>query len=68
MNCGIRVQLEEFPAALKQELERIDELWQQGFEHFGGPFLARAQTYRLKLSPAAQNYVTRLLTKSGING
>ena len=77
MNCGIRVQLEEFPAALKQDVDRIDELWQQGLEQFGGPFLAgarftavdaffapvafRVQTYGLKLSPAAQNYATRLL-------
>ncbi|MFJ2988708.1 glutathione S-transferase family protein [Collimonas sp. NPDC087041] len=77
MNCGIRVQLEEFPAALTQDVDRIDELWQQGLEQFGGPFLAgarftavdaffapvafRVQTYGLKLSPAAQNYATRLL-------
>ncbi|AMO99905.1 glutathione S-transferase, N-terminal domain protein [Collimonas arenae] len=77
MNCGIRVQLEEMPAALKQDIDRIDELWQQGLERFGGPFLAgarftavdaffapvafRAQTYGLKLSTAAQEYATRLL-------
>ena len=54
-----------------------DELWREGLERFGGPFLAgrafgaldaffapiafRLQTYGLTLSPPAQAYAERLL-------
>jgi glutathione S-transferase len=77
MNCGIRVRLSETPAALKRDIARLDELWCEGVQRFGGPFLAgasfsavdaffapvafRVQTYGLKLSPVAQAYVARLL-------
>jgi len=77
MNCGIRVGLDEIPDALTWDLERLDELWNDGIGRFGGPFLAgtsftaadaffapvafRVQTYRLKLEPAAASYVARLL-------
>jgi glutathione S-transferase len=77
MNCGIRVQLPELSPALRKDIARIDELWQQGLTKFGGPFLAgseftavdaffapvafRVQTYRLPLQPAAQQYAQRLL-------
>jgi glutathione S-transferase len=77
MNCGIRVRLEQLSDALQRDIARLDELWNEGLQRFGGPFLAganfsavdaffapvafRVQTYGLKLSPAAQAYVTRLL-------
>jgi glutathione S-transferase len=51
---------------LSKDIDRVDELWQQGLERFGGPFLAgdsftgadafyapvvfRAATYQLLLS------------------
>ena len=77
MNCGLRVRLRELPAALNKDIERIDELWREGLQRFGGPFLAgsaftavdaffapvafRVQTYKLDLSEAARTYASRLL-------
>lgn len=77
MNCGIRVRLHEVGPALKTDLHRLDELWRDGLEKFGGPFLAgeaftavdaffapvalRVQTYGLALSDASQAYAKHLL-------
>lgn len=77
MNCGLRVRLHETPPDLLRDLSRLQELWQDGLDRFGGPFLAgpaftavdaffapvafRAQTYALPLSQAATDYVHRLL-------
>lgn len=77
MNCGVRVELKAFPAGLKSDLARIDALWNEGLARFGGPFLAgpdftavdaffapvafRIQTYGLAMSPAARQYVDRML-------
>jgi glutathione S-transferase len=77
MSCGIRARLGEIAAPLAQELERLNILWLDGLEKFGGPFLAgpqftavdafyapvafRVQTYGLQLQPAAMQYVSRLL-------
>ncbi|UTP37877.1 glutathione S-transferase family protein [Phenylobacterium sp. LH3H17] len=77
MNVGIRVRLGERSPKLEQNLARMDELWREGLERFGGPFLAgrafgavdaffapvafRLQTYGLSLSPPAQAYAERLL-------
>ncbi len=77
MNCGIRVRLQAQPPELLQDLARLAELWTEGLERFGGPFLAgryftavdaffapvafRVQTYGLELPPAAVGYVRRLL-------
>ena len=77
MNCGIRVRLFEMPAALKQDLARLSELWGEGLRRFGGPYLAgerfsavdaffapvafRIQTYGLELEPHANTYAARLL-------
>lgn len=77
MNCGARVQLNNPPAELAKDLARLDELWQQGLNQFGGPFLAgssftavdaffapvafRVQSYDLKLSDNAMAYVKHLL-------
>jgi glutathione S-transferase len=77
MNCGVRVQLKTFSASLKSDIARIDALWHEGLARFGGPFLAgsvftavdaffapvafRVQTYGLALSPAARQYVDRML-------
>jgi glutathione S-transferase len=77
MNCGVRVKLNEFSAALKKDVDRVDELWCEGLKRFGGPFLAgaafmgvdafyapvvfRAQTYGLTLSKPASDYATRML-------
>jgi len=77
MNCGIRVRLHSTPAPLVRDVARIDELWNEGLERFGGPFLAgssftaadaffapvvyRAATYGLTLNGGAPAYVERML-------
>jgi len=77
MNCGIRVRLNELPPSLKQEIDRLGELWNEGLARFSGPFLAgktftavdaffapvafRAQTYGLKFDGNATAYLNRLL-------
>ncbi len=78
MHCGLRVQLREISPALQKDLDRLDELWNQGLTRFGGNFLAgtkftavdaffapvafRVQTYDLHLSEPALAYVHRLLS------
>lgn len=77
MNCGLRVELNGLSDKLKADVYRLDALWQQGLERFGGPFLAgkhfsgvdafyapvafRAQTFNLPLSAPSQAYVERML-------
>jgi glutathione S-transferase len=77
MNCGLRVELREVPAALQRDLDRMAELWNEGISRFGGPFLAgqsfsaadaffapvafRVQTYGLALDEVCRDYVNRLL-------
>jgi glutathione S-transferase len=77
MNCGVRVVLNKVSPELRHDLERIDELWNEGLDRFEGPFLAgasftavdaffapvafRVQTYGLELSDTAMAYVRRLL-------
>ena len=63
---------------LRRDLDRLDELWGQGIEKFGGPFLAgdrftgvdafycpvafRVQSFGLKLNPISMDYVQKLLS------
>lgn len=77
MNVGIRSRLPTVPASLQRDLDRLDELWNDGLARFGGPFLAgeeftavdafycpvafRIQTYGLNLSGNAMAYAQRLL-------
>lgn len=77
MNCGLRVQVRDWGPALLAEWARIDTLWNEGLQRFGGPFLAgerftavdaffapvalRVQSYAPALSPAALAYASRLL-------
>lgn len=77
MNCGIRLQMNAMPAALSRDIARLQELWNEGFTQFGGPYLAgaaftavdafyapvvfRIQSYRLSVDAAAQAYVQRML-------
>jgi glutathione S-transferase len=69
MNCGLRIR--------QHNLDRISELWNEGLDRFGGPWLAgrsisavdafyapvafRIQTYDLRLGGAANPYANRLL-------
>jgi len=77
MNCGIRVRLHRVDNALKSDLARLNALWNDGLQRFGGPFLAgsafsaadafyapvafRIQTYMQPLDDAANAYTQRLL-------
>jgi len=77
MNCGVRVRLATITPALQKDAARIGELWMEGLQRFGGPFLAgdrftavdaffapvafRWQTYGFPLPPEAQAYAERLL-------
>jgi glutathione S-transferase len=77
MNCGIRLQLSAISPALAANLARLQELWQEGLQRFGGPYLAgdaftavdafyapvvfRIQSYGLQLDATAQAYVERML-------
>lgn len=75
--AAVRAQHHQYDTRLQGELERLQTLWQEGLERFGGPFLAgphfsavdafyapvafRLQTYGLTLEGPAQAYVQRLL-------
>jgi glutathione S-transferase len=77
MNCGIRVKLNRVDEALQRDLARLNALWSNGLQRFGGPFLAgdkfsaadafyapvafRIQTYAPPLDDAANAYAQRLL-------
>jgi len=77
MSCGVRVQLKEFPDALRDDIARIGQLFDDGLRRFGGPFLGgagfsavdaffapvafRVQTYDLSLNEAGTAYVHRML-------
>ncbi len=77
MNCGIRVRIDNFPPGVLADIARIDELWNDGFARFGGPFLAgaaftavdafyapvafRIQSYGPKMSERSLEYVNRLV-------
>jgi glutathione S-transferase len=74
MNCGLRIQLHQTIPALQTDLDRLNEIWTEGLDRFGGPFLTgseftavdaffcpiafRAQTYNLPLHPL---YIQQLL-------
>ena len=77
MHCGFRIRLHAMSPELKQDINRIDAIWCEGLQRFGGPFLAgdkftavdafyapvafRVQTYDLALSEQAVDYAKRLL-------
>ncbi len=83
MNCGIRMQLHEISASLQKDIDRLNELWGEGLDRFGGPFLAgekftavdaffapvafRIQTYNLPMSEQAIAYVNQLLSLPAMN-
>lgn len=82
MNCGLRIRLNEVTSDLQHDVDRIEELWQQGINLFSGPFLAgekftavdaffapvafRMQTYDLLQSEVAKDYVQTLLSLESI--
>jgi len=77
MTCGQRVALASIGDALQADIDRIDELWSEGQERFGGPYLVgadftavdafyapvvfRVQSYDLPLSTRSRAYVKLML-------
>ena len=78
MSCGVRIELNApLHEGLLNDLKRLQALWQDGLQRFGGPYLAgsafsavdaffcpvafRVQTYGLTLSTACMAYVNTLL-------
>ncbi len=82
MNCGLRLRLHAVPESLMSDIQRLDELWNDGLARFGGPFLAgdqftavdafyapvvfRVQSYNLPLSDLALAYCQRMLALTGM--
>ncbi|MBE1160166.1 glutathione S-transferase N-terminal domain-containing protein [Dyella acidiphila] len=82
MNCGIRLQLNAQPPALTRDLARLQELWSEGFDRFGGPYLAgaafsavdafyapvvfRIQSYQLAVDDRVGAYVQHMLALPGM--
>ncbi len=74
MSCGLRIEMHQIDRELQTDLDRLNELWAEGLDRFGGPFLTgteftavdaffcpvafRAQTYNLSLHHA---YIQQLL-------
>lgn len=77
MNVGVRVKPKPMSDPLKRDVARIAELWTQGMDSFGGPFLAgteftavdafyapvafRVRTYGLDVGRAGQAWVDHML-------
>ena len=78
MSCGVRMELSApLSEGLLNDLQRLQALWEEGLQRFGGPFLAgaqfsavdaffcpvafRVQTYGLALSTTCMAYVQTLL-------
>jgi glutathione S-transferase len=77
MNCGLRVTLRSIDATLTRDLARLDELWNDGLDRFGGPFLTgtrfcavdaffapvafRLQTYEPPVNANSRRYASQLL-------
>jgi glutathione S-transferase len=83
MTVGQRIRMHHLSERLLAEIARIDELWREGLQRFGGPFLAgatftgvdafyspvvfRMRTYGLPLSATAAAYVERMLAHSALS-
>lgn len=82
MNVGLRIRLNTVSESLQKDIDRIDSLWRDGLQQFGGPFLAgehftavdaffapvvfRVRTYGLELSDEPAAYVERVLELSSM--
>ncbi|HXH14624.1 MAG TPA: glutathione S-transferase family protein [Sphingomonas sp.] len=77
MNVGVRVDAAPGSAALDRDVARIAELWGEGLDRFGGPWLAgtdftavdafyapvafRVRTYGIDVGPAGLAWVERII-------
>lgn len=82
MNCSLTIDLGTPSESLEKDLVRLDALWQEGLERFGGPWLAggaftavdamfapvavRVRGYGIELGTAAMAYTERLLAHSAV--
>ncbi|SIO19328.1 glutathione S-transferase [Parasphingorhabdus marina DSM 22363] len=77
MNVGVRARLHKIDQPLQRDIDRIGELFAQGLEQFGGPWLAgnefsavdafyapvayRTRTFDLDIGPAGRQWVDHIL-------
>jgi glutathione S-transferase len=77
MNVGVRVKPNPMRSALTRDVARIEELWAEGLEKFGGPYLAgpeftaadaffapvafRVRTYGIDVGTAGRRWVDMIL-------
>ncbi|HCH7938179.1 MULTISPECIES: glutathione S-transferase family protein [Providencia] len=77
MNVAFKATTATISSELQTDLNRLQQLWQDGLNQFGGPWLAgnefsvvdaffapvafRIRSYQLPISPAAQHWVARVL-------
>ncbi|MEM7000265.1 MAG: glutathione S-transferase family protein [Pseudomonadota bacterium] len=82
MTIGLRIVLHEISGGLTANIKRLDELWSDGLNRFGGPFLAgatfsavdafyapvafRIQTYGLPVTATITGYAAHLLQLDGM--
>lgn len=82
MNCGLKLRLHHINDALLSDIQRIDELWNEGLSRFGGPYLAsdrftavdayyapvvfRIHSYNLTFSEKVLAYCKRILALPGM--
>lgn len=78
MSVGVRATLKEIPDDLIKDMRRINEIWNEGLDNFGGQFLAgdkftvvdafyapvvyRVRTFGLKLEGRSLEYYERMLS------
>jgi glutathione S-transferase len=43
MHCGLRIKRHHVPELLQRDIDRVLQLWNEGLECFGGPYLAGAK-------------------------
>ncbi len=82
MTVGQRVKLNKVTPELTKDIQRIDELWNEGLERFGGEFLAgeqfsivdafftpvafRIRTFSLNFSDTSLAYANKLLARPSV--
>lgn len=82
MNCSLTIDLGTPSEALAKDIARLDALWKEGLDTFGGPWLAgdtftavdamfapvavRVRGYRIELGDTAADYAQRLLEQPAV--
>ena len=82
MNCGLTIELNSIPEELTKDIKRIDALWQEGLERFGGPYLggklysavdafyapvvSRFKSYDIEVSNTSMAYMKHMLATQSL--